>query len=239
MGDDAERGLPCTLCRQRGSERERDERRGCGCSSCKKLVLAFLVSQPSSPSNGHSSSVDVRLPDLHALSGMILEMEDTIHAIDDQLDDEKKRVAQQKNRIQGLMEDVKSHLEYVSSNFPLNFGKSPAKPKQPKYGINVPPRKSVAVASKPAAKGAGKAPGRPAAEGRSGKPGAPAAAAAATGKGGQAGKAPPSARKPVVAPVVLSGPAIVGSRNSKPAIPVRMTKKFLTTFNHNVNKQNK
>lgn len=184
---------------------------------------------------------DVQLPDLHLLSELIMDMEESIYEIDDQMALERKRTERQKIRIQNLITDLKQHLDYISSNFPLNFGKSPEKPKIARYGIHAAAnaRKSVAPAAKsaPTRQAAGVRPGvRPAAGT------ARSAASGRTNAGPTANtnnkpvdtKPEPVPRKSVVAPTVLSGPALVGSK--KPAIPVRMTKKLLAQFNHNVNK---
>ena len=206
----------------------------------------LLVQQQDARLSGDEDPVadSTQLPDLRLLSDMILDIQESINEIDDQLDMERERMEKQKIRIQNLVSDLNSHLDYMSSNFPLHFGKSPEKPKNTKYGINATARKPAVQAAKAGPTGrAGNAVTRPvtksAVTGRTGK--APAAVRSNGVSNNQ--KAPdrvtkpePAARKSVAAPAVLGGPAVVGSKSSKPAIPVRMTKKFMTMFNHNVNK---
>lgn len=190
-----------------------------------------------------------QLPDMRLLSELMLDMEDSIYAIDDRLHLEKKRQQKQKVRIRNLITDLNEHLDHISSKFPLNFGKSPEKPKTQKYGIHAPVRKSTA----PIAKSVPNVMvGKTANAGtRTGAKSAPVPAArktkvAAVGnpaanhndRADKAKPAEPSAKKVVVPPAVLSGPAVVGAKSSKPAIPVRMTKMFMTRFNHNVNNKN-
>ena len=75
------------------------------------------------------------IPDMVSLSGMVLEMETVLDEMQKHLVVEEKKIQNQEQRIVHLLEDVSVHLEYLSSNFPVDFGKSPEKAKT-KYGTD-------------------------------------------------------------------------------------------------------
>jgi hypothetical protein len=188
---------------------------------------------------------DTAVVDVNALTALVVEMESCLLDIENHLTDKKKKLLEQEQRILVLLEDVAIHLEYLSSNFPIDFGKSPEKPK-PKYGINtgINKRHTVATSKNPVNTNRG-LPSKPNAAGGNAvkgsttntRPGTTASKVTAvsrpTAPTSTASRAPASGvnlgrKEPVAATKEVVG--------KKAPIPVRMNKKILSALEHNKKK---
>ena len=83
---------------------------------------------------------DSQLPDLQELTRLILESKQALGKIENYLDDKEKSLKREYELIKEEAADTKNHLQHLSSQFPVDFGKE----SKPKYGINV-PRKGPVV----------------------------------------------------------------------------------------------
>lgn len=206
---------------------------------CNQMIKEHDQLHDTPDANGNLRTVK-DVPDMNALSGMVIEMESSLQEIENHLVAEKKKLANQEERITILSEDVAAHLEYLSSNFPIDFGKSPEKPK-PKYGINTGlanRRQTTATTAKTQpnrAAGAAKPQAKGSIAVKSGQTNSKTVApTAATNKPKTTTAKPavdPVARKPTTLPTQ----PVVGK---KAPIPVRMNKAILTAMQHNRNKNN-
>jgi len=92
-----------------------------------------LIASPDT--NGNTVFND--MPDMNNLSEMMAEMSCALKEMDLHLQEKRRNLQEQDQRIRNLLEDESAELEYLSSNFPIDFGKSPEKPKPvKKYGID-------------------------------------------------------------------------------------------------------
>ena len=78
------------------------------------------------------------LPDLTELTNLVSETKSSLEMLDQSLTKREREMKQQHEKLLSLISDVTNHLEHLSSNFPVDFGKPPAgPPPKPKYGIHV------------------------------------------------------------------------------------------------------
>lgn len=195
-------------------------------------------------SNGNiNNRNDDNLPDMIFLSEMVVEMDESLDQMEKIILQKQKSLSNQKERIVALLEDLSSHLEYLSSNFPIRFGKSPEKP-QRKYGIDTGVNRRQTQAPTAASRQAFvKAPPRKTIGPSSTIKGTvvnktTASTTRPNDKGPinrvTNGNGPPAQNKSQ--PSTFKSKASGVRSTNKPTIAVRMTKKMITQMNYNSNR---
>lgn len=82
------------------------------------------------------------LPDLGELTDLVIECKNALVALDETLVVKEAAMTEQHKTVLDLISDASSHLDHLSSNFPVDFGK-PIEPSKPKYGIHVSKKPAV------------------------------------------------------------------------------------------------